>query len=133
MIIVVDANPFIAGFLRNSFSRKILLSEKIVLHAPAWMKEEFERNEHSLKRKFPSGADFSKTKEILFEFVNLVPASEYSSFVREATGLAKHSKDIPYFALALYLKCPLWSEEKSFKKQSTVKVYSTSDLFRELA
>ena len=132
MLIVVDANPFIASFLQDSSSRKILLSEKITIYSPAWLKDEFERNEFELKKKFPSSADFSKTKEILFKFVKLVPASAYFSFIVEATGLAKHSKDVPYFALALHLKCPLWSEEKSFKAQSAVKIYSTSELLKEL-
>ena len=133
MLLVIDANPFIASFLQDSFSRKILLSEKVTACAPAWLKDEFERNESGLKKKFPSDADFAKTKEILFKFVKLVPASEYSSFIAEASGLVKHSNDVPYFALALHLKCPLWSEERSFKTQSAVKVYSTSELLKELA
>ena len=46
MILVIDANPFIAGFLRNSISRKIILSEKVLLHAPDWLNDEFKRNEY---------------------------------------------------------------------------------------
>ena len=41
---------------------------------------------------------------------------------------APHAKDVPYFALALSLNCPIWSDEKSFKKQNKVEVYSTADV-----
>ena len=42
--------------------------------------------------------------------------------------LAPHPKDAEYFALALRFVFPIWSNEKAFKKQSKVKVFSTSDL-----
>lgn len=132
MLLVIDANPFISGFLRDSVTRKIMLSQHIVLYAPEWLKEEFERNEELLKKKFPSRASFDETKRILFSFVTLVPASEYSSFIQEAEKLALHAKDVPYFALALQLNCPLWSEEKAFKKQSKVRILSTAELLAEL-
>lgn len=130
MRLVIDANPFIAGFLRDSTSRKIIFSEKIVLFSPDWLKDEFERNEAELIKKFPSTEKFSATKEALFGFVNIVPHKEYSSYIEEALPLVKHAKDAPYFALALQLNVPIWSEEKSFKLQSKVSVYSTLELIR---
>ena len=132
MILVIDANPFIAGFLRNSTSRQIILSELVILYSPDWLIAEFERNESEFINKFLNSADFFETKNLLFKFVKLVSESEYSMYIKEASKLTKHIKDVPYFALALYLKCAIWSDEKSFKQQSKVKVYSTSDLVKEL-
>ena len=132
MILVIDSNPLIAGFLRNSTSRKIILYEKVVLHSPDWLISEFERNESELMSKFPNSDNFFETKNLLFKFVKLAPESEYLKYIKEASKLAKHIKDISYFALALYLKCPIWSDEKSFKLQSKVEVYSNSDLVKEL-
>ena len=132
MILIIDANPFIAGFLRNSTSRRIILSEKLKLYSPDWLIAEFERNESELAEKFPNSADFSDTKLMLFEFVRVVKHSDYSAYIEEAAKLAKHAKDIPYFALALSLNCAIWSDEKSFKKQLKVKVFSTSELLKEL-
>lgn len=132
MILVIDANPFIAGFLRNSTSRKIILSDQLILYSPDWIITEFERNEIELIKKFSGTEDFIETKKILFKFVNIVSETEYSAYMREATKLSKHKKDIPYFALALYLNCAIRSNEKSFKQQSKVKIFSTSDLIKEL-
>ena len=132
MILVIDANAFIAGFLRNSTARRLILSEKLILHSPDWLVNEFERNESELLEKFSNSANFLETKKILFKFVNTVPRNEYSACMEEASKLTKHLKDIPYFALALSLNCAIWSDEVAFKKQSKVKVYSTSELIKEI-
>ena len=38
------------------------------------------------------------------------------------------TKDDPYFALALSLNCPIWSDEEAFKQQSRIKVFNTKKL-----
>ena len=132
MILVIDANPFIAGFLRNSTSRQIILSEKILLYFPDWLIDEFERNESELMERFLDSARFFETKKVLLKFVKIAPKKEYSKYMEEASKLIKHTKDIPYFALALSLNCLIWSDEKSFKQQSKVKVLSTEELVKLL-
>ena len=47
-------------------------------------------------------------------------------------GIIAKGKEL-YFALALKLDCPIWSNEKAFKKQSVVKAFSTSDLISFLS
>ncbi len=128
MILVIDANSFIAGFLRDSMSRRIIVSDKVKLFSPDWLEQEFNRNEYELMGKFPDKSKFSETRSILLGFVNMVPYNEYESNLNEASKLTKHEKDVPYFALALSLNCAIWSNEISFKSQSKIKVYSTSDL-----
>ena len=132
MLLVIDANPFIAGFLRNSASRRIILSDGVELFSPEWLLKEFEKNEFELREKFPASENFWETKKILFAFIKLVPAAEYSEHMKEASKLSKNAKDDPYFALALSLNCAIWSDESSFKRQQSVKVFSTSDLVKEL-
>ena len=132
MILVIDANPFISGFLRNSTSRQVIISDKVILYSPEWLITEFENNESELMEKFPDSADFLETKKLLFKFIKLVPEQEYSMYLNEASKLTKHTHDIPYFAVALYLNCNIWSNEKSFEQQSKVNVYTTSELLKEL-
>ena len=132
MILVIDANPFIAGFLRNSTSRQIILSDKVILYSPEWLTDEFERNEEELMEKFSDSTKFFETKKMLFTFVRIVPQKEYSIHMEDASKLTKHTKDISYFSLALSLNCSIWSDEKSFKQQSKVEVYSTPDLLKKL-
>ena len=52
--------------------------------------------------------------------------------MKNAWTISPHSKDIEYFALALKSNCAIWSDEKALKKQSKVKVLTTSELVKEL-
>ena len=65
---------------------------------------------------------------IIFENIKTVKIEEYVEYMEEAKNLAPHERDIPYFALALAKNCAIWSNEKAFKKQQKVKVFSTNDL-----
>lgn len=38
--------------------------------------------------------------------------------------------DADYFALALMLKCPIWSNDKELLKQNVVRIYSTGELIK---
>ncbi len=67
-------------------------------------------------------------------FVGFVPDEEFKDLGSEAKQLlGKHRKDIPYFALALFLNCGIWSNEKRFKRQPRIRVFSTADLISFLS
>ena len=70
--------------------------------------------------------------EFILGKIIIVPEYEYTHLFSEARRLAPHTKDVPYFALALRLRCAIFSDEKAFKNQSKVKIYSTSELVKEL-
>jgi len=52
--------------------------------------------------------------------------------LKEAKSISPDPDDSDFFALALKLNCPIWSEEKKLKKQLEVKVVNTSELIEEL-
>ena len=65
----------------------------------------------------------------LCEILTVVSKAEFLSRIPIAKKLLKeHTKDIPYFALTLYLNCPIRSNEKRFKEQSQIKVYPSHEL-----
>lgn len=66
--------------------------------------------------------------EFIKEQVTPVPFKQFNMYAKEAEELAPHSKDVQYFALALKLNSAIWSDEKAFKKQSVIKVFSTQKL-----
>ncbi|HJH26066.1 MAG TPA: hypothetical protein C5S37_04650 [Methanophagales archaeon] len=69
--------------------------------------------------------------------MEIYPKGKYEEALSEAEKISPHSQDIhkddPYFALALSFNAPIWSDEKAFKKQSVVEVFSTSDLISFLS
>jgi len=69
---------------------------------------------------------------MLKDIITVVPKEEYSKFIEEAEEFSPDPKDTLYLALALKLKCAVWSNDEKIKNQDKVKVYSTQDLKREL-
>lgn len=50
----------------------------------------------------------------------------------KACKISPDLDDAVYFALAIKLNCPIWSNDKRLKQQNIVKVYSTHELARLL-
>lgn len=75
--------------------------------------------------------EFGFLERILQWRIEFVPVEEFKDFLKEAELVCPDPDDIEYFALALKLNCPIWSEDKRLKKQSKVKVFSTSELLKK--
>ena len=94
---------------------------------------EFEKYETELLIK--SGQkkeEFTKIFNMLKSIIKIVPEKEYFQFMKEAEKISPDFKDIHYFALALKLKCPIWSNDKRLKEQNQVKIVSTTELLKEV-
>lgn len=57
---------------------------------------------------------------------------EYSKFLPEGRKISPDPDDSDFFALALKLDCPIWSEDKKLKEQSRIRVLNTRELSEEL-
>ena len=66
--------------------------------------------------------------EIFKRRIIILPEAEFVKYREKVTEICPNKKDITYFALALYLKCPIWSNEKILKNQKNIIVYATHDL-----
>ena len=139
MRLVVDANKLFAGIITKgkklqSWTLNILFSDEVELFAPFRLLAELEKNRDEIRRKSGfSLQDFEVFVGVLKLRVRFIPLEQFLDKVPEAKELAPHLKDIEYFALALKLDCPIWAQEKAFKKQSRVKVFSTSELISFLS
>ncbi|WP_394296510.1 PIN domain-containing protein [Pyrococcus abyssi] len=63
----------------------------------------------------------------------IVQSPLYEDKTREAYKVMKNidEKDTPFLALALKLKCPIWSNDSDFERQNLVKVYKTSYILKK--
>lgn len=135
MKLVVDANELFAGIIAKgknlqSWTLGIMFSDEVELFAPFRLLAELENNREEIRSKSGfSLHDFEAFVGILELRVRFIPLEQFLDKISEAKVLAPHLKNVEYFALALKLDCPIWAQEKAFKKQSGVKVFATSDLF----
>lgn len=75
--------------------------------------------------------EFDELMIILRKRIKTVPNEETEKFIQEAKKFCPDPNDIDYFALALKLKCPIWSNDKVLKtKQKFLTIYSTEDLMK---
>ena len=93
------------------------------------MLAELEKNRDEIRNKSGfSLHEFEVFVSILKLRVRFVPLEQFWDKIHEAKLHAPHLKDAEYFALALKLGCPIWSNEKAFKNQSEVRIYTTAEL-----
>ncbi|MBI2176270.1 DNA-binding protein [Candidatus Woesearchaeota archaeon] len=131
MELVIDANTLFSALIKNGKTAELLFEKSIRLYSPEFVIEEFLKYEEFIMEKT------SRTKEELVEIMHLLkdvievaPKEDYSEFVREAEAISPDEKDVMYFALALKLKCGIWSNDKELQEQDKVKVYSTAEVMK---
>ncbi len=132
MRLVIDASIIFSVLIKRDFSYRLLArlgdmgSE---MYSPAWLEEELENGKEKILRY--SGLDESKLDffvEAALGKITVASPAEYEKYFAEAKELAPHPEDAPYFALALAKGCPIWSNEKAFKRQPAVRVLSSTEI-----
>lgn len=134
-LIVVDASILFSFFKPESFTRRLLKS--VYLKGAKLIAPDFALDElYVLKQKICKfcgigGLEFIISFALLSEIIDVVPRDEFKNFESKALELLPgHTKDMPYFALALSSGCAIWSNEKRFKEQLDVDAFTTDDIKR---
>jgi predicted nucleic acid-binding protein len=130
MEIVLDTNILISSLLKEGLTRKIILISPFEMHTLEFANYEMDvhKEELLLKSKLDEKS-YDLLKEVIFDRVNLVPLEEIEAF----RGIAEEIMgdididDSPFLALAMSLKCPIWSNDVHFKRQNVVKAFSTKE------
>ena len=134
MKLVVDTNILLSFFRDNPIRKIILYSElfNLELHTPEHGFKELLNIKNSLSKysKLPS-EEIDFILDELKKYIKIIPDEFSKSFESQAKQLI-HDKDVPIFALALKLNCSIWSNEPGFKEQSSVKVFNTEELRKQL-
>ena len=129
----MDANILISILIAKGSKHKLFFSEHIESNSPDRILFEIGKHWKELSNK--SGLpnkDLELELSAIRQQLNIFSLNKLSSLIKEGIKFSPDPDDVEYFALALKLNCPIWSEDKLLKKQSKVKVYSTSDLLKEL-
>jgi predicted nucleic acid-binding protein len=129
MDFVVDANIIFSCLIKNSKSIEILLNKDLSVFAPEFLLEElYKYNNEISKKTYRSIEEFREIVADLQKIIILIPNEDIQAFLSQAEEICPDKKDVDYFALALKLRCPIWSNDKLLKQQDRIKIYSTEDL-----
>ena len=134
MDLVVDANIIFAALIKEGKTHELIFDETLHLFTAEFFFSEFDKYAEELQNKSgKTKKDFDKLTEIIRRRITLLPLEEIAPYLDEAEKLCPDPDDVAYFALALKLKCPIWSNDKALKKQEKIKVYSTEEIAKMLS
>ena len=132
MDLVVDANVIFAALIRESKSYELLFDERLHLFTAEFFFTEFENHSRELQKKSgKSKEELSYLLDILKNKIALIPLEELLPYLDKSEEICPDPDDVAYFALALKMKCGIWSNDRDLKeKQNKVQVYSTEELVK---
>jgi predicted nucleic acid-binding protein len=133
MRIVVDANIVISALIRDSRTRKILLSTKFDLVPPDFVLGEISKySDYISKKAGISRKDLDLLMALVFQSITVIPAEDYESCKDKALSIMKDDvKDVPYVACCLALGCDgIWTNDSDYEGKMDIRTLSTGDMLR---
>lgn len=131
MQVIIDANVIIAMLIRPGKPIDLFFDGRLKVLAPQLLFEELKNNKEELMEKSNlTGEEYEWLLTILTHNIEIIPELDFLSYKETANKICPDPKDIVYFALALYLKYPIWTNEKVLKEQTEVTIYATPELIR---
>ena len=130
MELVVDANILFAILIRGGTTAMLLFNPNLRLYCPEFILEEFKKYSYLIVEKMKrTPEEFVTIMHQLHQVIMVIPQEEYELYMKEAERISPDDKDVPYLALALKLKCGLWSNDAALKKQDKVTIHNTKEIF----
>ena len=130
MELIVDASVLFAAIIGKGKTYDLFFEDRLKLVATSYLIEEFDKNTKVISDICgTSESEVVEVFDILKERIEILPIVNFSEEIQsQAEKLSPHSKDSPYFALALLLGSSIWTREKGFAKQDEIRIYFTSEL-----
>ena len=130
MDLVVDANVLFSILIKSGKTEEIMLETELHLFCPEFIFEEFEKyKDEILEKTKRTEKEYKDVFEIIKVKIKTIPNEETEKYMDEARRISPDKKDVDYFALALKMKCAIWSNDKPItNKQNEVIVYNTEEL-----
>ena len=102
------------------------------LFAPEFALEEINKyKKHIMNKNNLNNEEFEHIKFNLAIAIKFIPIDEYSKTLKYALKISPDPIDIDFFALAIKLKLPIWSNDAELKKQNKVEVITTTELMND--
>jgi predicted nucleic acid-binding protein len=131
MNIVIDTNIFISALIKEGIVRKIIAEAGHNLLFPEFEFEEIKRHKQEIiKKSGLSEKEFDILLLRLLNYVKIIPTNIILNYKKRAFEIIGKidSDDTMFIATALAFNCPIWSEDKHFKKQNKIKIITTKDM-----
>jgi len=133
MNIVLDTNILMSALIKDSTIRKIIINSPHNFILPEFELEEIYKHKKEILAKSKlSERELDILLLRLLRHIRIAPAGIVIKYKEEANKIMYKidSNDVPFIATALAFNCPIWTEDKHFKRQNKVKILSIKDLLK---
>ncbi len=136
LTLVVDSNILFSSVIKEGKNAELIMSDRLFLIAPEWLFREFKNNKSDLLKKTnKSEEEFWRFFAILEDRIKTVPREEFEHWLKEAKEKSTPN-DFPFAALAKAFNCPVWSNDRDFKKMmessGCIAVLNTGEVLENL-
>ncbi len=132
MIFVIDSNRIIAGLLKDSTTRRIILYRGFEFYTPEHVLEEISKYKGYLASKIHRTEE--EVDEILYfllENIEILPFEDFEEHMDEAISIMKDIdvRDAPFLAVGIAVGAEgIWTEDRDFKRQNRLRMYENRDM-----
>ncbi|MCF7871883.1 hypothetical protein K9L97_02510 [Candidatus Woesearchaeota archaeon] len=117
MKLIIDANILLAALIKNSKTRELILEKENELLAPDYILKEIKKYKHILKEKTNlNEKDIEHITNFIINKITIINEYELFPYFSKARNITLDKDDWQYFALALKLKIPIWTNDKKLRK-----------------
>ncbi|MFT4250432.1 MAG: PIN domain-containing protein [Candidatus Woesearchaeota archaeon] len=108
-----------------------MFSKRVNIFVPEFLFEELSKYKDIIHKR-TQRPDVQEFFSRIMQVVKVVSHKEFSSSIKYSQQITPDPDDAAYLALAHHLRCPLWSEDKALRNQTSIQVLSTSQLLNLL-
>jgi len=130
MKLVIDSNSIIASLIKDSLSRRIIISPLIQFVTPDHTLKEIANYKKMICKKAKiTDNEFDALINLIFEHIMIVSKEEYEDFLDSAKTLIDDINDVPFITLCLATKADsIWRDDTHFKTRIEITIFRTREL-----
>ncbi|MCK4647539.1 PIN domain-containing protein [Candidatus Pacearchaeota archaeon] len=129
--LIIDTNVVISALIKKGFTREILTDFNINFIFPEQgLKEIYFYKSEIIRKAKINEREFNVLLLRLLKYIRLIPTEIFVDFREEADKIMNKidKDDVIFIACALAFDCPIWSDDKHFKKQKIIKIFATKEI-----
>tara|TARA_Y100000310_G_scaffold328291_1_gene396206 strand:+ start:18 stop:422 length:405 start_codon:yes stop_codon:yes gene_type:complete len=129
MKLIADTNILFSFFKKESFTRKLLLSDNLTIISSEKAIEELTKYSQLIAEKAGITLEqFNKELDKLKKIASFEDKTQYQDYLKEAEAISPDRDDANFLAASLKHNCALWSNDKELTRQNKVKVINTENV-----
>lgn len=135
MKIILDSNILISAIIKDSKTREIIVYSGYNFLMPQIVFDEIKKHESLLIEKSGlSKSEIWKLINLLCKYIEFIETETLRPYIYDSLRIIGETdeEDCIFIASAIALSCPIWSNDKHFKVQNKIKIYTTSEILKTL-